>query len=169
MTRFQVRTPQNFPLESLLRQMALDVWNTTSDLMNPEIVRGLNNTFIFTQLRASLMPYLRRYDLCNLFPECSDEVEGAPWLDRTDKIYLLDLPGGVDSFYDDLAFELLENSRHLFKSGHSREAFTRMRKVFRHSLSRYLYYNPVCGVTQICNESKEIGAWIPEEARAIAR
>lgn len=169
MTRFQIRTPQNFPLESVLQQVSDDVWAKTSDLMIPEANRATVVSFFYTQIRASMAPYLKRYDLCNLFPECSDEVEGAPWLDRTDRIYLLDLPGSLDTFLEDLAFETLESTRHLYNPGTSRENFTRLQKVFRHALCRYMYSNPICRSAPVCAESKQISPWVSEEARVMAR
>lgn len=169
MTRFQIRTPQNLIFEMVLKEMADEAWNATLDLMNAETTRGLTSSFYLSQIRNSITPYLKKFDLCNLFPECSDEVEGAPWLDKTDRIYHLDFPEGLDSFLDDLSFETLENSRHLFKSGGSREIFARLRKVFRHSLSRYIYLNPICGRAPVCAESKEVSPWASEEARALAR
>lgn len=168
-TRFQIRTPKNLGFEAVLNEIAEEAWKETLDLMNPEMVRGLSSSFYLTQIRGSITPYLKKFDLCNHYPECSDEVEGAPWLDRTDRIYMLDLPGGFNSFLDDLSFETLENTRHLFKPGTSRETFARLRKVFRHSLSRYLYFNPICGVASICADSKEISPWASEEAHAMAR
>jgi hypothetical protein len=168
-TRFQIRTPQNLVFETVLKEMAEEAWKATLDLMNPEIIRGLSSSFYLIQIRGSVMPYLKKFDLCNHVPECSDEVEGAPWLDRTDRIYLLDLPGGLNLFLDDLSFETLEYTRHLFKPGSSREIFARLRRSFRHSLSRYLYFNPICGAASICADSKEVSPWDSEEAGVVVR
>lgn len=168
MTRFQIRTPQNKVFEDILLDMSAEALDQMKDLLDPSFVQSASTIPMMHQLRLSVEPYVKKYDLCNLFPECSDEVEGAPYLDYKDRIYLLDVPQGLSTFYDDLAFEVGENFKHLWKTGVRREIFARLRKSFKKIFSHYLYLNPICRDSRICEESKQIPTWSQETSRLLA-
>jgi len=168
MTCYQIRTPRNLAFESILQEMGDEAWKATQDLMDPQSVSGLSLSSYRRAIKSAISPYLKKYDRCNHFPECSDEVEGAPWLDSTDRVCLLMLPKGLDVFLDDFTFEVLQDSKPLFRSGHARETFRRLRGVFRRGICRYLYFNPICRVAPICQKSVEVNPWEPERLQTIA-
>lgn len=142
MSRFQIRFPKDMGLDLWLEHLVEQAW-----------VFRTAETSAYDEFRQSMFSWLSRYigtfQDCGKLPECTDEIEGGPWLDYDDQIYHLLAPQGFESFIDDLS----ERTLYLLRRSSANDILPHIRAMFRKSLSEYIYYNPVCGKEDICGDA----------------
>ncbi len=159
MNRYQLRMNKDEPLEDFFQAMVRNAWEVAKEYFDPKKMQLEDFSDFEAETRNGLRPFLCTYDLCGLSPECAEEVEGAPWLDYEDRIYHLFLPNTFAEFIGQLSFFSFHSVKHLAKPGMEELVREMIAGVFRRHLSQHLYFNPICGHGEICNDSRPINPW----------
>ncbi len=149
MKYFQIRISEHSCLDMVLQQISKEVWlkirdffpnDDTADYyfrLRRAITRGVN-------LRV------RKFPNCGLTEECHDAVEGGPWVDYNDKIYMLSPVDNFERFIGDVANQTLNSIADDLSAEKRSEIFLLILATLNHELSKYLYFNPVCRDIPFC-------------------
>ena len=156
---FQLRTPKGIPLESVIQEMSDEGWKVIQDFLVPDSNPSARQRMFYEEISRAMEPYVKAYDLCGTATMCSDEVEGGPWLSYDDKIFILNLPEGLDALVDNLAFVAMESTVDLLKANTRRSVFSKLQRAFHKNLSEHIYYNPVCRKSEFCKFSSSVSPW----------
>jgi hypothetical protein len=150
MRYFQIRVPAESCLEMVLEQISESVWFKMKD----HFQQNGNSAFYFSRLQGGLKSAIQarveRSANCGLAEECHDDVEGGPWLDYNDKIYMLGLRDGFDSFIREISEETLKSVLNGHDTDTSSSLLLPLSEIVRHELGKYLYYNPSCHRIPFC-------------------
>src|SRR5215831_15723372 len=119
MAHFQIRTPRQTNLHQITQDLSNTGWHVIQEDFASERVWNSQRRTFFEQINRILGTYVTTFDLCGTVAMCSDEVEGVPWLDYDENIYVLNVPS-VDKFIDDLAFSALAVVDEYLKPGKRR-------------------------------------------------
>lgn len=174
MARYQIRTPENCLLEDVVERMAekswevLEAWNVFRRPSTQEDIRHFK-----LATHQALEPYIRTYKLCGVSNVCSEKLQSTPWafeahsLDASpwDLVYHLFPKDGLEEFLEDLSWKALQSIRDFLKPDMETGTLSMLRIVFRYVLGEYMFYNPVCGKTDLCvySSSAPIEPWKREE------
>lgn len=139
--------------------MAEKAWRVIEPQLNLKNLQSEDFNDFESAFRNGLSSYLCAFDLCGFSPECSDEIEGAPMVDHDDHIYHLVLPGPFTELVSGLSFSVFHSIKHLAKPGDEGFILAALESTLRHELAQSLYYNPVCGRIDLCNESRPLDPW----------
>jgi len=156
MVTFQIRTPAESNFTSLFRQMVDSAVNVLQKSEQPATAKTED---VADFLRRKLNPFVKTYNVCGASTVCSDEVEGGPWLDYGDHIYLLEIPDTLKIFFKQLAFELVNELEGVAGADKTQKLAVRLEKMFRKALLSHLYYNPICGSHEVCKTRVPKDAW----------
>jgi len=156
----QLRIPKGTDLKTAIQDMADAGWNDISEFFESHdgAVKSYQRDFL-EQISLSIESYLTTYTRCGSSALCSDEVEGAPWLNYDDEIFLLQLTEGLPVVVDNLAFAGLHSVIDILKPVSRKKVFSRLHKTFTKKLNSYLYYNPVCRKIEFCDKSTPASIW----------
>jgi hypothetical protein len=146
----QIRISKHSCLDKLLEDMSKDVWLKTKAVLPI----GEDSTDFYFRLRKTITEAVKRrvhkYPNCGLTEACHDEIEGAPWMDYSDKIYMLKLDHDTDEFINDISNQALNNMVEHLAIKRRYELFSIISTTLRHEFGRYLYFNPVCRSISFC-------------------
>jgi hypothetical protein len=159
MKRYQLRLQKNQSFADFFQIMVEEAWKTAEPYLDEKTIQPEDFSDFVAETRIGLKPFVNAYNLCGSSAECSDEVEGAPWLDYSDRIYFLFLPKTFDDFIEQLSFFSFYTIKHLPKKGLEELVRERLATVFRRHLAGHIYYNPICGHAAICDDSRPMDAW----------
>lgn len=153
MVIFQIRTVSDRSFNTVFQEMvdyALDAFEKSEYPAKPDDIANL--------LRHKLDPFVKTYNVCGTSTVCSDEVEGAPWLDYSDQIYLLEIPDTLKIFFKELASGLV-NEMEVADVDKATKLEARLEKMFRKALLSHLYYNSICGNHEVCKTRTPLSPW----------
>ncbi|MCI0444101.1 hypothetical protein L0152_12930 [bacterium] len=150
MRYFQIRISKHSCLDKVLEEISSEVWKKTKDFLPI----GEDSTDFYFRLRKTLTRAVHRrvhkYPNCGLTEACHDEIEGGPWMDYSEKIYMLSLDHDIDGFIDYIANQALNGIVEQLSIKRRLELFSRISTTLRHEFGKYLYFNPVCRAIAFC-------------------
>jgi hypothetical protein len=164
MFRYQIRTPEKKVLSDVLREIAEGGWTAIADLFEAREISKDDYSEFEQQLIGFTTPNIRAFRLCGLSNVCTDLVKSAPLAGESGKqsipdvnpwdlIYHLILRVEVNEFIDGLTATTLDASRHLLRQGTRTRAFMALSEAYRKALRNYVYFNPICGNSELCSLS----------------
>ena len=147
----QIRISKHSCLDKVLEEMSKEVWLKTKDVLPI----GEDSTDFYFRLRKTITHAIKRrvhkYPNCGLTEACHDEIEGGPWMDYSDKIYILSLDHDIDEFINDIANQALNCIVEHLAIKRRYELFSIITTKLRHEFGRYVYFNPVCRSISFCD------------------
>ena len=160
MERYQVRTPADQVIENVIELMAarakevLEAWDVFSSKLSEEQYK-----FFKTAIRNSMIPHVKGYKLCGVSNICVDHAKSISMspdskaLDANpqDTVYQFFPRKDLKDFLDDLAVIGFQSIKGILKDGVEEGVISSLRIVFRCVLGDYLYFNPLCGHTELCS------------------
>lgn len=158
MSRYQIRTPEEKALEDVLNEMADVAWQATGLQIGAGSVSERDREVFRRSIFQAVLPYVRTFRLCGLSNICMDELYSAPLSEHPEKVdvnpwdlvYHIFYRGDAEEFVDGVTFEAVESIKALLKQGGIRSIFTAVASALRSVLGKYLYFNPICGRTELC-------------------
>ena len=159
MARYQIRTTEHQLLEDIVELMSDKSWQI---LKAWEVFQTDPTTQDFNRFRKSiylkLIPAVKSYKLCGLSNICLDATEGTPWappshaMDASPRDFIYNLfPGnGLEDFLDGLTEAALKSITNFINPEMLEEVHSILKTAFRTILGEYLYFNPLCGKTELC-------------------
>jgi len=159
MAQFQIRTAKRTNLHQMIQELSDAGWLAIRDHFSSDQVWNSQQRNLYEQIGRSLGEYVASYDLCGTSTTCSDEIEGAPWLDYDDNIYILHVPKNVIGLVDNLAFVALEAVVEHLKPKARRIVYERLKGAFNKCLNGFIYYNPICRNAEFCKFSSPVNPW----------
>ncbi|MCI0417054.1 hypothetical protein L0222_30155 [bacterium] len=159
MSRYQLRIHEDQVLKDVIQIMAAKTWGI---LLAWQVFRKEPEPKDFDDFRRSIyldmVPFVKSYKLCGYSNICLDEAESTPWAPPAhvlsasprDLVYQLFPGNGLDQFLDGLARAAMESILRLVKPELKEEIQSLMKTAFRTILGEYLFFNPLCGKTELC-------------------
>jgi hypothetical protein len=159
MARFQVRTGADQVIEDVIDLMAsrakeiLEAWNVfQTDLSDKNYITFKN------AIHNNLKPYVKSYKLCGVSSICLDHSRNTELSPPThvldanpdDTVYQFFPRKDLDTFLENLAICGRDSLQRFLKPGTDEGVLSTLRVVFRCVLGDYLYFNPLCGNTDLC-------------------
>jgi len=134
----------------------LEAWNLFDSKLSDE-----HYNLFRKEIRDTIAPYVTTYKLCGISSVCLDQARSTPWsfeshaLDASpqDMVYQLFPRKELDDFLEELAIRSCDSLRPLLKSDGEQAALSILQAIFRCVLGDYLYFNPLCGHTELCSHS----------------
>jgi hypothetical protein len=159
MSRFQVRISADQVIDDVIDLMAarakevLEAWNVFSSSLSAEDYRLFKNA-----IRKSLIPHIKSYKLCGVSNICVDHTRTTSWspesnpLDPSpqDTVYQFFPKKELNDFLEELAVCAYGSIQTKLKTETEAGVLSSLRIVFRCVLGDYLYFNPLCGHTELC-------------------
>ena len=155
----QIRTSRDIRLENLIQKISEEGWSSIGDCLESSNGPDSRRRTFYEQICRTMEPYLHAYDLCGTATLCSEEIEGGPWLSYKDKIFILNVPEGLDDLVDNLALVGMETAADLLKPKMRRVAFNRLQRSFQKNFKSNIYYSPVCRKVEFCKFSRPVSPW----------
>lgn len=154
--RLQIRTPKDMKIEDVVLELAYNISQVFKEELYSEGLPIENLRAMQGRIVAAFCPYLKTFDKCGTEPICTKGCRPEP--DYEDRIYILELPQGIDSLVDDICEHVLEP---LHRSlGEAAEFLnSRVNEVLVQKLDAFLYRNPACGHDEICSYSRPLNPW----------
>jgi hypothetical protein len=172
MARYQIRTPVEKVIEDVVNEMTEKAWEILKTWNPSDFTRASDVDFYLfrNRVRRCMSGRVKTYKLCGLSNVCLDEVTSTPWAedehvleaDARDHVYHVVASHDLEEFLKELALDSLEAVGHLLLGPNSvQEALSTLCIVFRSVLGEYLYYNRICGKTELCiySSSAPVNAW----------
>jgi hypothetical protein len=159
MARYQIRTHENQVIEDVIQIMAAKTWGI---LIAWEVFRKEPTEKDYSDFHQSIflrmVPFVRSYKLCGFSNICLDETRGTSWAPPShdldpqprDLIYHLFPPKGSEEFLDGLSKSGFESISNLIKPEMLEQVQSILKTAFRAILGEHLYFNPLCGKTELC-------------------
>jgi hypothetical protein len=162
MARYQIRTPEQLTINDVVLTMntrareVLQAWNFFQSPPSMDEWDHLSSI-----IRGYFDLYVKTYKLCGISSICLDHVKSTPWspdshaLDAAphDMIYQLLPRTELNEFLEELTTRFYHELVPLLKPDHQEEVVSILQVVFQNVLASYLYYNPLCGFTELCTYS----------------
>jgi hypothetical protein len=150
MSYVQIRVSKDSCLDKVLQEMSKEVWLRIKGF----VPIGEDSTDYYFRLREMITRAVNRrvhkYPNCGLTEECHDEIEGGPWMDYNDKIYMLTLEDNLEEFIKDIANRALDSIINDFPGEQRSELFGLISGLLNRQFGKYLYFNPVCRHIPFC-------------------
>ena len=157
--RYQIRTPADQVIDDVIGLMAarakevLEAWDVFDTKLSVQDYDRFRK-----EIRNILLPYVKSYKLCGVSSICLDQTRSTSLspeshvLDANpqDMVYQLFPRKDLEDFLDELATRSCESLKPLLKPDTEQGVFSTLRLVFRCVLGDYLYFNPLCGHTELC-------------------
>ena len=159
MPRYQFRLPKEKTLDTVLNSIVESAWSLIQPRFDLARLQPEDFDDFRSSVRMGIKPYVCAFDLCGMVDECSDEIEGAPMMDQEERIYHFIVPGSFSEFVSGLSISAFYSIKHLARRGDEESMRASIELAFRHGISQSLFYNPVCGRIDLCNESKGMDPW----------
>jgi len=159
MARYQIRAPENEVIEDIIKTMAtksweiLNAWKVFQAEPSKEQFEGFHQA-----IHSRMAPYVRTYKLCGMSNICLDDCLSTPWAEKPheldasprDLVYHLFPAKGLEEFLKSLTESSVESIRVLLKPEAQHQTLSILEAAFRTILGEYLYFNPLCGKTELC-------------------
>lgn len=146
----QIRISKHSCLDKVLEEISKVVWQKMKNILP----LGEDSADYYFGLRKVITRAVNRrvhkYPNCGLTEACHDEIEGSPWMDYDEKIYMLSLDDGVDGFINSIANQALNSILDELPVERRSELFSLISTTLRHEFGKYLYFNPVCRAISFC-------------------
>ncbi len=146
----QIRISKHSCLDKVLEEISKEVWQKIKNILPP----GEDSADYYFGLRKMITRAVNRrvhkYPNCGLAEACHDEIEGGPWMDYSEKIYMLSLDDDLDGFINNIANQALNSIIDKLPVERRSELFSLMSAALRHQFGKYLYFNPVCRTIAFC-------------------
>jgi hypothetical protein len=156
MMRLQLRTPKDMRIEDIILELAHSISKVFKEELYSEGLPIENLRAMQGRIVAAFCPYVRTFDKCASEPICTKGCHPEPEFD--DRIYILELPHGIDSLVDDICAHVLEPLDSSL--GEAAEFLNcRVNEVLLQKLDKFLYRNPACGHDEICSSSLPLNPW----------
>src|SRR5262249_55751201 len=114
----------------------------------------------YRAIHDSMAPFVKTYDICGCFEECSYGMKNVC---QQDRVYLLNLQTPFKYFVETVAFAALNAIKPLLETDSVPKAFEQLRSVFRMILGSHINANPLCKNIELCAISTEKDAWVEKE------
>lgn len=150
MKYFQIRVSEYSCLDTVLDQISKEVWQKVKDFLPPEKSSQDLQIRFDAVIKSKVCEYVHEYPNCGLADECHDDIEGGPWIDHNDKIYLMSLSDGFEGFINDVSNEVLDAVVGEVLFDRRSELSSLISATLSHQLSKYLYFNPSCRSIPFC-------------------
>ena len=150
MRYFQIRVPAESSLEVLLDEILRPIWMEMETVLHSNESSSERFARFKDFVTSGMARHIHEFSNCGLAVECHDDIEGGPWVDYKDKIYMLFLPDGFDSFFNEVSKEVLGaviDGTPLDKK--AKELSVLSGKLSR-QLGKYVYFNPSCRRIPFC-------------------
>lgn len=146
----QIRVSKHSCLDRLLEDISKEVWEKMKNIL-PAGEDSNDHYFSLRKLiKRAVKRRVHKYPNCGLAEACHDEIEGGPWMDYGDKIYMLSVENDIEGFINDIANQTLNSIIDETTVGTQSEVFSLISASLRHEFSKYLYFNPVCRTIPFC-------------------
>lgn len=159
MPRYQFRFPKEKKLDDVLNSIVEKAWSAIQPGFDLRRLQSEDFDDFRSGIKRGLKPYVCAFDLCGTAVECSDEIEGAPFMDQEERIYHFIVPESFSELVSGLSFDAFFSIKHLARRGEEESMRVALEHALRHGLNENLFYNPICGRIDLCNESKGIDPW----------
>lgn len=171
MARYQIRTPIEKVIDDVVNELAEKAWGFLKTWNSSDFAEASETDFrLFRDgVRRCMSDRVKTYKLCGLSNVCLDELTATPWAeeehvleaDPRDHVYHLFPSRDLGEFLKELALDSIGAVGHLLGPNAAQEALSTLYIVFRSALGEYLYYNRVCGKTELCiySSSAPVNPW----------
>lgn len=149
MRYLQIRVPAESCLERVLDEILKDICARMYVLATRENFGG-HSWRLQAAIKSAMDKYLHEYSNCGLAEECHDDIEGGPWVDYNDRIYLLSLPDSFDSFIKEVSEEALGTMTQEVPLETKAQLLSALSGMLSRRLAKYLYFNPSCRRIPFC-------------------
>jgi hypothetical protein len=149
MKYFQFRIPESSSLHKVIQRISREIWWKLSNIFESKDSRESRKVQFQYAIRYRLHEQLHKYPNCGLAAECHEDIEGGPWLDYSDKIYIMTFDN-FEKFIDQISNEVLNDFSETLSFQESSKLQPVLAAAFKHELSKYLYFNPSCKKIPFC-------------------
>lgn len=154
--RLQIRTPKDMSIEDVVLEMAYSISKVFKEELYSEGLPVENLRAMQGRIVAAFCPYLKTFDKCGSEPICTKGCRPEP--DYEDRIYILELPYGIDSLVNDICAHVLEPLQPSL--GDAVEFLNyRVNDVLLQKLDKLVFRNPACGHDEVCSFSRPLNPW----------
>jgi hypothetical protein len=167
MARYQIRTPADTFISDVIKLMAARAKEalTASDAFLVEPTADQWDDFA-ESLWECMESHVKAYKLCGVSNVCSEHIKSTSWsnehhaLDAApdDMIYQLFPRKELNAFLEDLVSNAAESLKPVMKANANEDIDSTLQIVFRCVLGDFLYFNPICGQTELCSCSVQAPA-----------
>src|SRR5688500_9268058 len=130
MPAYQLRLKKDQLLDNFVESIAKEIWELAAGYLDDRMIQRDDFRLFENETKIAMQPFIAAHDLCGSFPECTDKVEGRPWLDYKDRIYLFHLPGTFPEMIEELSLSSLDSIRRLTKPGFEELVYETIQSVF---------------------------------------
>jgi hypothetical protein len=145
----QIRISKHSCLDEVLEEISKEVWQKIKNILPPGDDSADDYFVLRKMITRAVNRRVHKYPNCGLAEACHDEIEGGPWMDYSEKIYILSLDDELDGFINNIANQALNSIIELPLERRS-ELFSLISTTLRHQFGKYLYFNPVCRTIAFC-------------------
>jgi hypothetical protein len=157
MMRLQLRTPKDMMIEDVVLELAYTMSKVFKEELYSERLPIENLRAMQGRIVAAFCPYLKTFDKCGTEPICTKGCQPEP--DYEDRIYILELPQGIDSLVDNICANVLEPLQSSLGTEAAGFLKYRVKEVLSEKLEVFLYRNPACGHDELCSFSRPLQPW----------
>ncbi|HSE42345.1 MAG TPA: hypothetical protein VLH08_16385 [Acidobacteriota bacterium] len=150
MKYFQIRISQHLSLEEFLKQLSDDICLKLRPFFPLEKNSDDDLLLLQESIQSTLKEELQKFPNCGLAAECHEEIEGGPWLDYSDKIYMLYVEDTFEQLVDYTSSKIVNGFFYDIEHEQRLKLSTQMSIVLRHELAKHLYFNSNCRVIPFC-------------------
>jgi hypothetical protein len=159
MSRYQVRIPDSLDLDSIFGRMALHCVEILRawDLLDPTKMSPENLEQLKQHICKAIMPYVKTYKLCGLSNICTDHLQTTNYVPDdqinsapSDTIHQLFIPESLDEFIEKMAESTRNHLSSRLTEKSADQTMSILCSVFRCVLGEHVFFNPVCGKTELC-------------------
>ena len=148
MKYFQIRVSKHTCLDSVLQEISKEVWLRTKNFLQSE--EDVSYFQLHKMIADAVHAHVHKYPNCGLTEACHDEIEGAPWMDYEEKIYMFSLDGDLDGFISGITNQVVDNIVDNLPNQKRSKLYSLIFATLNHEFDKYLYFNPVCRHITFC-------------------
>ena len=150
MKYFQFRVSEHSCLDRELQKISKEIWLKMKDFLRSKNTLQDKGIQFEYALKYILHEHVLKYPNCGLTAECHDDIEGGPWMDYNDKIYMISSVGSLEELINQISNEVLEDLADTFEMDKRSELQSVLSTTLRHELGKYIYFNPSCKRIPFC-------------------
>jgi len=141
----QIRISKHSCLDKVLEEISKEVLEKIKDILPISKDSALRKMITRAVNRS-----VNKYPNCGLAEACHDEIEGCPWMDYSEKIYMLSVDQDMDCFINDVTNQALKSIISEVPVERRSEVSSLISMTLHHQFGKYLYFNPVCRAIAFC-------------------
>jgi hypothetical protein len=149
MKYFQLRISESASLHKVVQQISWEIWRKLEDFFKSDDSSDSKKVQFHYAIRYRLHEHLHKYPNCGLAAECHEDIEGGPWMDYGDKIYMMTFDN-FEQLINQISNEVLDDLSKTMTFQENSELHPVLAAALRHELSKYLYFNPSCKRIPFC-------------------